>query len=165
MSYTDNYLVLRDYLEKHASAEHWAKSRAAQQDEGKDVDPLLEKVEAARAALLIYIRDQYVAGQEEEWLSDEQALDALMTCVVIDRANALYLMKINRDEPDCPRGFPWVCNEDLKKVAHVNFKGKAMTRSSITRKYRMFAEAHRASGGYMEGLNAMLQLTLPEWAH
>lgn len=162
MSYTENYVVLRDYL-LNATAEHWAKSRASQQDENKEVDPVLEAVEVARAQLLRYIRDEYMPGKDETWLSNDQALDALMTCVQVDRANALYLMKINREEPDCPRGFPWVSNEDLEKAAHVNFKGKSMTRSSITRKYRIFAEAHQASEAYMTELNEQLQLALPTW--
>lgn len=74
-------------------------------------------------------------------------------------------MKLDRDDPDYPRGMAWVTKEDLPKVQGVvEWKGKGMTRCTITRKYVEFAKRFGADSTYLEQLDKKLELVLPKWA-
>lgn len=159
------YEVLKEHIVDPNSYEadcatSWAKDRAHQQDNALPEQVELEQVEDARSYLLHYIRDTYTPGEAEYW-DNKAALDALRLCIIVDRANALYLMKLDRNDPECPRGFPWV--ERDKLTPEMKWKDTQMTRPSITHKYRAFAEAHGADEAYLTELNELLKTQLPGW--
>lgn len=162
-SYLLNYQRLKMYLNNNSenSPEKWAKDYAEYKDsEYKDTQFHLEAVEEVRHNLLVYIKE-YTPGKQESWTNSE-ALDALMTCVQFDKANALYFMKLNRYDPDCPRGIPWVTKENLAEIADIAW-GDSVVRYSITRMYKIFANAHGASEEYKQKLDQELQTVLPLW--
>ena len=171
----ESYKILKAYVGQEGHGpEQWAIDRAAMQDasgpseddifdEVEEARRIVDEVEEARRQLLIHIRDQYEPGKGDEgWTSDEQALEALDLCVEFDRANALFLMKLRRDDPTCPRGIPWVTKEALEEVPALLW-GECKPRNSITRKYVEFAIGHGADLEFMAHLNDRLKTTLPIW--
>jgi len=54
----------------------------------------------------------------------------------------LYLMKIDRNDPKCPRGILWTTKDELPKYAEVKWNGIPAT-NAITKKYRVYLTAHK----------------------
>ncbi len=171
MAYVENANVLK---KTEYSPNEWARKKAQLlDDENPSTLPELEEIENARRCLLKYIRNEYQPGQEEEWKDRKQALDALIFCIQFDKANALHLMKIVRDDPDCPRGMPWCTVEDFDSVKEKmealpgyqelckRHNNQVSFCNTITKKYREFAEAHHADDVFMVLLDELLKPELP----
>lgn len=156
-----DYRNMRTEWEKQGTTE-WAKQLAKCQDTSDKPESLylLQEREEARRLLLVHIRDKN--EDTSKWKSSEQALDALLTCVKYDMANALHVMKIDRDDPECPRGFLWCTAEKLKNI-NIYWKNKKMERPAITHKYLKYASKFNPSKEYMENLNDLLKTKIPEW--
>lgn len=60
---------------------------------------------------------EYVAAFDEPNAEGETAtLAALLKATLpFDRANALFIMKIDRANPECPAGFAWITEDDMDK--------------------------------------------------
>ena len=170
-NYYANYLILKAYCIVNNSASHgyekvaseWAIERARRLDSGEPPSIKLETVEKARRELLGYIRDVYTPGDKEEW-TDDEAVDALLLLVQFDRANALYLMKIDRNDPKCPRGILWITKEEISKYAEVKWNGIPAT-NAITKKYRVYLTAHKIGNRrlHLESFTASATLDCLLW--
>ena len=161
-SYRENFLILKDHFKDESSPVNWAREGASAIDDGFEPSKEYHTIEHARFHLLVHIKQ---GTDQSEW-TKEEALEALLLCVKYDRANALHLMKTVRDDPHCPRGFPWVTEENLIQVQNhpkLIEKGLNMARCSITSKYLKFAQKFEADDKYLKELNELLETTYPEW--
>ena len=138
----------------------WAILRALMEDTNRSAIPELESVEEHRFHLLRTIRDGI--GADTAGWTDEEAIKALFICVQFDRANCLHLMKIDREDKDCPRGMPWVDQDHFTDYYKMKFRTKE-SRPTTTRKYLIFAEAHHISEKDKTKLKQLLEPELPYW--
>lgn len=135
-------------------ANDWAREMASINPSNK-----AKRIEACRFELLQLIKKvEPIDGMETE-----DAYNLLLLLITVDRANALKNMKIDRNDPNCPPGFLWCTEEDLKKynledVVKVN--GVA-ARSSITSKYLKFAALYGLEND--GAIAALLKARMPVW--
>lgn len=132
---------------------------------------LAKEIEAMRFALLKEIK----ATEKPVTDTTKEKLDNLLHMVImLDRSNALYNMKLVRDDPKCPNGFLWVTEEDLKDDPLSNIAWSAIQedgvsvkktspRFSITRHYVRFAELNGFDAEWIADQKFFLQPAVPKW--
>jgi hypothetical protein len=80
-----------------------------------------------------------------------------------DRANALFIMKIDRNDPDCPMGFVWVRDKDFARVDPApEFNGKKQQFASIASAYDAVA-AYHPDPATRAFVNQMCAPMMPSW--
>jgi hypothetical protein len=96
--------------------------------------------------------------------SDNNPYYLLLVLIHLDRANALYNMKVNRDDPNCPNGFIWCTEESLKKNKFdemIVYNGVAQ-RSSITSHYLKYALLNEMDAVTFSMICELLDTEIPE---
>lgn len=109
----------------------WVKSNGTHRESYENTKHALEH-------LSLFIKE---CTDPEQWtiMDKVNAVDAVRVCMIYDRVNALYKMKVDHMNPDCPVGIPWVTKNNLKGVPPSKKDGFAMKCHSITSHYMRFA--------------------------
>jgi len=127
-------------------------------------------IEKDRAALLKMVKDCADLKQKTFFTGDE-AFIMLNRLIRLDRANALFKMKIVRDDlsaaagEKCPDGFIWATQEEFDKHGYadiVQWKG-VKSKASITSKYWVFAKLNEFSNEQLNQIEELLQTQMPRW--
>lgn len=102
---------------------------------------------------------QSLAEYTESHLPDVAAL--VHAVLPLDRANALLVMKLKRDDPECGAGFLWITKADLEALAVKPHFGESVQFNSVARSYTTIGDAYRGSLG--EFITAGTKPYAPTW--
>lgn len=140
-------------------AKEWALDMAT--GEPNDVSA---SIEIYRHALLQAVKDTLIPWTKNCKYSD--VVSMLTTLIELDRANALYNMKMDRSDVNCPAGFMWCTEADLEKYglqSIVIWNEKHPCRASITSHYMRFANLHGFMKKHINEIEELLQPCMPIW--
>jgi len=125
---------LAAWLEKDPNAMEWARLKVeGTSDEAAAAE--VARLETARWDLTNRLLKPVVKAAiaeafgraAREYLASFPQLEAVVRATLpFDRANALLCMKLARDDPDCPRGFMWITEGDLRAYTHPRDTGVAL---------------------------------------
>jgi hypothetical protein len=114
-TYAPKVQELAAWLETDPWAKEWAKGALAG-------DARAAELGALRAAVTNQFLKPFVKAMPEDpdaaraWLAQVDVLGLVKATLPFDRANAVFVMKIDRTDEACPRGFLWVTDAALAKL-------------------------------------------------
>ena len=165
MSFVDAFRTLKTLYSMEGEAvpiafgKTWAKSFARHMDgKGEESEFTLaqcEEIEKMRSTLLVHIRE----FKDDTGFEKQEGFEALTCCMALDMNNALYVMKIERDDQACPRGIVWGKDPINEKI---EWNGKK-ARCAITIHFNRFAEALGVSDEQKAVVEQLQETKYPEW--
>ena len=134
---TDKIALLQAWLREDPKAHKWVALKLGEDDVAKEIENI--RGELTNKVLKPMSKDAVSAN-------DLSMLSALASAtVVFDAANALFYMKLARDDPECPRGFAWIREGDLAQITAPKWKETTQTHS-VAKAYGIVAAWAEAAG-------------------
>jgi hypothetical protein len=148
-------------LNTPVTPKYWAQTRAWLQDNNESPSAELDAIERHYYLLLKYIREyDYDNNPGQDW-EGLKPLEVLMRLYDFDRANALWFLRLKRDDTSIPRGVPWITNHALKASVGEWKEGWNSATSSYS--YIKFAMLHNAPEDFMKALEKQNETEFPKW--
>ncbi len=141
--------LLDIWLMNDPDAEKWADAMASGRP--KDNDELVEKTRS-------YLTNEFVRPRVKANKIDDTVRRAALVTAIFNRANATRVMKLRREDPECPRGMLWITDADL---AAMGINAPTEQRATISSAYVELLET--GDDDFKSAMREALKCREPKW--